>query len=150
MKWCLNPFRKIRKLKDELKKLEKKLNKMAVDHENCNIEHKNEIERLNKQLADEIEKSARDISKRDEEIEKLNRELDVLYRYYDLDKEASEYTKRQIRIDKTVFELRMENMQLKKQVNDGIFRMLSELKQNRDKLASSFWNPYSGMMQYRW
>lgn len=132
--------KEIKSLKKENKKLEDKIEGMEDNF----IEQSKEITRLNEQQMSH----ERELKEKDHEIEKLESELDILYRYYHLDQEPTQYEKTSVRIDKRVYELELENMELRMKVDNYISQLRSQLERDiaQTRLQGCGYGPYYGLV----
>ena len=76
---------------------------------------KDQKDKLNREVIEERQNNhvlKDEVKQKQDRINKLERERDILYQYYDLNKEPTQEIKTQMRINKRVYDLELENIRL--------------------------------------
>lgn len=102
-------------IKKDLEERIRDLEEENASYKKENLALKNEINELKSAKIEENEDNIilrSKIDERQKQIDNLERELDILYQYYELDKEPTQEIKTQVRINKRVYDLELENIRL--------------------------------------
>lgn len=129
--------RRIEKLEHEVHKMSENYAKLK-EEKNAEIERKiSEISQLNASIIKEELQHEKSIAEKNREIESLRMELDILYKHFKLDEEPTQEVISQVRTDKRVHELEMENIELRRKVDWYIEAQRRELASAREDLMRS-------------
>ena len=102
-----------------MKELKERLEYLYKQIDICEKDSSNYLKKIDdlKATNDELNLRIKDLNDRLSEqtitINNLERERDILYQYYDLNKEPTQDVKTQMRINKRVYDLELENIRLK-------------------------------------
>lgn len=101
-----------------IKILEERIERLYKTIEICERSSNNYLKRIDdlKATNDELNQRIKDLNDKLSELtitnDNLERERDILYQYYDLNKEPTQDVKTQMRINKRVYDLELENIRL--------------------------------------